>query len=159
VNKDGSLAKISNSNAEGIFSSFAYEYDQNGNRIAQIEEDGAKTSYTYDKLNRLIEVLYPEEKIRSLKQSPDTPQDGNNEGNGEEKKNETPSKGKKKGDESMSAMAANGNGNGNGGNGNGGGNGNNEETKTAEIRATRVKKGREKEKTGNHLSPVAQMAR
>jgi YD repeat-containing protein len=146
VNKDGSLAKISNRNAEGIFSSFAYEYDQNGNRIAQIEEDGAKTSYTYDKLNRLIEVLYPEEKIRSLKQSPDTPQDGNNEGNGEEKKNETPSKGKNKGDESMSVMAANGNGNG--GNGNGGGNGNNDGNGNRGDKGHKGEKGKGKGKNG-----------
>jgi YD repeat-containing protein len=43
-NKDGNLTNIANKNDEGIFSSYAYEYDKNGNRILQTEEDGAQTT-------------------------------------------------------------------------------------------------------------------
>ncbi|MFT9487212.1 MAG: RHS repeat-associated core domain-containing protein [Tepidibacillus sp.] len=74
-NPDGTLDQIENRNQDGIISSFNYEYDAYGNRIRQIEEDGAETRYIYDDLNRLIEVNYPLEKILSLRKDPNTPQD------------------------------------------------------------------------------------
>ncbi len=69
--KDGNLAEIENKNSDGVFSSFAYQYDKNGNRTAQIEEDGAATKYSYDALNRLTEIIYPKEKIEGLRNEPD----------------------------------------------------------------------------------------
>src|SRR5262249_20918888 len=43
-------------------SSYAYTYDDNGNRLSQVETNGGAvetTGYTYDKLNRLATVTYP----------------------------------------------------------------------------------------------------
>ncbi len=67
-NTDGRLQEIVNKNSTGVISSFAYQYDAAGNRTKQIEEDGAQTNYTYDQLNRLIEVTYPIDKLKSMEQ-------------------------------------------------------------------------------------------
>ncbi len=47
-------------------SSYAYEYDRNGNRLKQIETNGGTTeatTYSYDDLNRLETVSYPDKKV------------------------------------------------------------------------------------------------
>jgi RHS repeat-associated protein len=46
-----------------VLASFAYTYDANGNRLTQVETNGSgpeTTSYTYDALNRLETVTYPD---------------------------------------------------------------------------------------------------
>lgn len=50
-----------------MISSYAYEYDKTGNRTKQIEEDGAETIFEYDDMDRLTHVIYPVEKIWSLR--------------------------------------------------------------------------------------------
>lgn len=90
--EDGNLAQISNQGSESIFSSYAYEYDALGNRVEQIEEDGSTSTYSYDALSRLLEVTYPKEKIESLTQEPDTPEEGRNEGNKESTDDSTKTK-------------------------------------------------------------------
>lgn len=73
--KDGNLLNIVNKNSHGVLSSFDYQYDKNGNKLSQVEEDGATTSYKYDSLNRLIEVTYPIDKIKAVLNAVDTPND------------------------------------------------------------------------------------
>ena len=41
-----------------IFSSFAYTYDNNGNRLTMTDQDGGVNRYTYDGDNRLTKVEY-----------------------------------------------------------------------------------------------------
>ncbi|MET3695716.1 RHS repeat-associated protein [Bacillus oleivorans] len=133
--KDGNLLNITNHGNSDILSSFTYEYDVAGNRVKQIEEDGAVSTYTYDALNRLTEVTYPKEKILGLKNEPDTPPEGSTEGNVDSKEDTTTEEAEEpKEDQPVAASnievsvypvtAANNENNGNGnGNGNGKGNG------------------------------------
>jgi len=47
-------------------SSYAYTYDANGNRLSQVETNGGApetTGYTYDALNRLETVTYPDKQV------------------------------------------------------------------------------------------------
>lgn len=63
----GNIVSIEHMGKEGVLSSFAYIYDKVGNRLSQVEEDGAKTTYTYDALYRLTKVAYPIEKIKKIR--------------------------------------------------------------------------------------------
>lgn len=172
---DGNLTEIANQNSDGVFSSFEYAYDKNGNKTSQIEEDGAQTTYKYDVLNRLVEVLYSEEKIRSLKQASDTPEDGLNEGQDEQNKqdkvdeqDEQDKQGKEdkqdkqdksqqgpKEKKSVSAKAntvhVSGNGNDKGnGNGKSSGNGNNKDKNNDNGKGKNNNNGKGKENKGNN---------
>ncbi|KNY27945.1 RHS repeat-associated core domain-containing protein [Pseudobacteroides cellulosolvens] len=57
---DQNVAGIVAKNSEGIeILKHSYEYDNNGNQIKK-EENGRITQYTYDTLNRLSKVVYPD---------------------------------------------------------------------------------------------------
>ncbi|MCT4687307.1 RHS repeat-associated core domain-containing protein, partial [Vallitalea sp.] len=49
---------------EEVINSYSYIYDNNDNIITQIK-NGQKTSYTYDELNQLIAVQYPEKGLET----------------------------------------------------------------------------------------------
>lgn len=58
----GRVKTISNNQSGAVVSSFAYEYDNNGNRQQQTEINGGAaevTLYDYDDLDRLEKVIYP----------------------------------------------------------------------------------------------------
>jgi len=60
-NSDNRLASvISESDAKGITSAFAYTYDNVGNRLSMTEEDGYITTYQYDNIYQLTAVDYPD---------------------------------------------------------------------------------------------------
>ncbi|MGB0371721.1 MAG: RHS repeat-associated core domain-containing protein [Opitutales bacterium] len=44
---------------DGLALTTAYEYDANGNRTSVTDPRGHTTTFTYDKLNRLVKVTYP----------------------------------------------------------------------------------------------------
>jgi RHS repeat-associated protein len=47
-----------------VVSSYSYRYDANGNRLEQTEQNGfgeESTTYTYDRADRLTEVVYPDQ--------------------------------------------------------------------------------------------------
>ncbi len=56
------LTSLENTRGGATVSSYAYTYDDNGNRITQVETNGGlteTTTYAYDALNRLASVTYP----------------------------------------------------------------------------------------------------
>jgi RHS repeat-associated protein len=56
------LTALTNAKGGATVSRYAYTYDQNGNRLSQVEENGGTTettTYTYDGLDRLTTVTYP----------------------------------------------------------------------------------------------------
>jgi RHS repeat-associated protein len=60
------LVTLANTKASTVLSSYAYGYDANGNRLTQTEVNGGlteATSYTYDPLNRLATITYPDKKL------------------------------------------------------------------------------------------------
>ncbi len=62
----GRVATIANAQGATVVSSYAYEYDGNGNRTRQTETNGAtaeETTYGYDSLDRLLEVDYPDRMV------------------------------------------------------------------------------------------------
>ena len=62
----GRIATIENRQGTTLVSSFQYEYDGNGNRVRQVEDNGAgpeETTYTFDSLDRLTEASYPEQTV------------------------------------------------------------------------------------------------
>lgn len=65
---DGRLAYLANKNHGRTASSYAYDYDANGNKTYQVEEDGAETAYVYDAMDRLTEVYYPVDKINGIRE-------------------------------------------------------------------------------------------
>lgn len=53
------LLKIEHRRSDGqVFSSFAYTYDANGNRLTKTDQDGGVEQYAYDGDNRLTRVVY-----------------------------------------------------------------------------------------------------
>ena len=55
---------ITNEGPSGLLSSYAYQYDANGNRSLQLEQNGGAvetTSYQYDAADRLWQVAYPDQ--------------------------------------------------------------------------------------------------
>jgi RHS repeat-associated protein/uncharacterized delta-60 repeat protein len=56
---DASGRRVAMRNALGQVT--RYEYDANGNQKAMVDARGTRTTYDYDDLNRLFEVLYPDE--------------------------------------------------------------------------------------------------
>ena len=59
----GRIATVENTHNSGLVSRFEYTYDDNGNRINQIETNGGpaeSTHYHYDEADRLLAVEYPE---------------------------------------------------------------------------------------------------
>ncbi|HEU4962865.1 MAG TPA: RHS repeat-associated core domain-containing protein [Bacilli bacterium] len=69
----GRKQQITTRTQTGLLSSYAYTYDGVGNILTQTEEDGAVTSYTYDKLDRLTEATYPKDKIETIRNTYYTP--------------------------------------------------------------------------------------
>ncbi|WP_198299671.1 polymorphic toxin-type HINT domain-containing protein [Tumebacillus avium] len=65
--------KIHTKTTTGVLSTFNYTYDGLGNILTQTEEDGAVTKFTYDELNRVVEALYPIEKIKTIRNTYYTP--------------------------------------------------------------------------------------
>ena len=58
------VTKITNTQNTAVVSSYEYDYDNNGNRIEQIEVNGAgpeTTTYDFDDNDRLTEVVYPDQ--------------------------------------------------------------------------------------------------
>ena len=55
----GHLSNILTANITGTLLSIAYTYDPSGNRTQMADDEGV-TSYTYDSLNRLTHVTYPD---------------------------------------------------------------------------------------------------
>jgi len=66
-NPNGNLSFLGNYRDGEITSSYAYDYDANGNKTYQREEDGAETLFVYDEMNRIEEVYYPVDKIKSIR--------------------------------------------------------------------------------------------
>jgi RHS repeat-associated protein len=63
---DKNIAGILGKNREGKdLLNHSYSYDSNGNQIRK-DEEGAVTSYAYDRLNRLGEVVYPNNTIETF---------------------------------------------------------------------------------------------
>jgi RHS repeat-associated protein len=59
----GRISAIWNRQGAALVSSYRYQYDHNGNRLVQEEQNGGDvevTSYLYDAADRLVEVAYPE---------------------------------------------------------------------------------------------------
>ena len=59
----GRIVTVDNTHNSGLVSRFEYTYDDNGNRITQIETNGGSpetTTFRYDDADRLLEVEYPE---------------------------------------------------------------------------------------------------
>jgi RHS repeat-associated protein len=46
---------------------FSYAYDANGNRISCADKDGNKTEYSYDDLDRLVAVKYPDGRTETFR--------------------------------------------------------------------------------------------
>ena len=62
----GRVSTIENRQGTTLVSSFQYEYDGNGNRTRQVEDNGAgpeETTYTFDSLDRLTGATYPEQTV------------------------------------------------------------------------------------------------
>lgn len=62
----GRTASIANRQGGALVSSYGYEYDENGNRIRQLETNGGpeeETTYGYDDLDRLTEIEYPDRTV------------------------------------------------------------------------------------------------
>jgi len=62
----GRTETIANRQGTLLVSSYLYEYDGNGNRSRQVEDNGAgpeETTYVYDRLDRLTESHYPEKTV------------------------------------------------------------------------------------------------
>ncbi|MEZ5330528.1 MAG: RHS repeat-associated core domain-containing protein [Thermoanaerobaculia bacterium] len=62
----GRVASIANTFGAATVSRYDYEYDANGNRTVQIEENGGAaetTTYGYDDADRLTEVVYPDRTV------------------------------------------------------------------------------------------------
>ncbi len=62
------VTQINNLHDTVLISSFGYTYDQNGNRVEQVETHSGvpaleTTTYEYDLADRLTEVTYPEERV------------------------------------------------------------------------------------------------
>ncbi len=59
----GRTETITNRWNSALVSSYSYEYDRNGNRTVQVEENGGAaetTTYSYDLADRLTQVVYPD---------------------------------------------------------------------------------------------------
>ncbi|TCP52650.1 intein/RHS repeat-associated protein [Tumebacillus sp. BK434] len=118
--------KIHTTTTTGVLSTFNYTYDGLGNILTQTEEDGAVTQFTYDKLNRVVEALYPIEKIKTIRNTYYTPPLNKLFPNGADGSGEVDTSAPKvpqaaQGGNSAGEVKTPGNGNG-GGNGNGKGN-------------------------------------
>ncbi|MFC4323294.1 RHS repeat-associated core domain-containing protein [Litchfieldia salsa] len=73
-NENNQLTSLAHKGSgEQLDVSFKYSYDKIGNRLSQVEEDGAKTTYEYDDLSRLTKVIYPKEKIEDIRNASYTP--------------------------------------------------------------------------------------
>ena len=60
-NDAGWLIFLRNVRSNGeVISSFSYTYDNVGNRISMENESGSVTWYSYDPLNQLVNVTYPD---------------------------------------------------------------------------------------------------
>ena len=64
--KDKNITSLVSQKAQdSIINQFNYTYDNNGNQLAK-DENGQTTTYTYDELNRLSTVNYPDVGVESF---------------------------------------------------------------------------------------------
>ncbi|QUI20894.1 hypothetical protein HZI73_00585 [Vallitalea pronyensis] len=57
-NKDNQISQLSHTKDGKNLNTYLYQYDLNGN-ITEKQENGQRTTYTYDQLNQLTNVIYP----------------------------------------------------------------------------------------------------
>ncbi len=60
------LVSLTHAKGDAPIASYGYSYDANGNRLTQLETNGSAaetTSYTYDDLDRLSTITYPDKKV------------------------------------------------------------------------------------------------